>query len=269
MSALTGCHKGAYSTGLVDPDARMDAYALTQSAMNRILGLNGDDALSIDRKRVKQAVMTAVYGSKAEPKKVFGEGEPLTAFYKAVDEVAEGAFSLLDDLLASWQSYSYSHDWIMPDGDHVHIKVMQKVEKQLEVDELGHYNMTAQYKINKGTKGGVSNAANVVHSLDAYLLRTMVRRCNYNKDITEAAMANIQAELMARYPNYKLGEMSEPVAMHYNLYLQTNMLDTAIVPYLTLEQCESLPTDYLVKLNQLLSDVTSYPPFTIEAVHDA
>lgn len=43
----------------------------------------------------------AFYGSKAKPKEIFGEDTPeLNAFYQAAQQVAPGAWELLQDLLA-------------------------------------------------------------------------------------------------------------------------------------------------------------------------
>lgn len=41
---------------------------------------------------------------------------------------------------------------------------MQKKEARIEVDELDHATFTYYYYENEGSKTGLSNAANVVHS---------------------------------------------------------------------------------------------------------
>jgi len=81
--------------------------------------------------------MKSFYGSKAVPKELFGEDTPeLNAFYKAAHQVAPGAWELLQDLLASWQPYTLSHEWKLPDGFDAKVKVMAKREARIEVDEL-------------------------------------------------------------------------------------------------------------------------------------
>jgi len=136
MSALTGCHAGARATGLIDTGERPDAYTAVTDAMNRILlsqGLN----VNVSRSDAKQAVMTSMYGSRAEPKRIFGEDTPeLAAFYQALEEVAPGAWKLLQELLDSWQPYALEHRWVLPDGFVARVKVMQEIEKRLEIDEL-------------------------------------------------------------------------------------------------------------------------------------
>lgn len=156
MSVLTGCVSGATATGCVDPDVRADAYTTVTKAMENALG----GSIDISRDDAKQAVMTSFYGSKAVPKALFGEDTPeLDAFYKAATTVAPGAWELLQDLLASWQPYALSHAWKMPDGFDVKIKVMDKKEARIEVDELNHATFTYEFYENQGSKTGLSNVA--------------------------------------------------------------------------------------------------------------
>jgi hypothetical protein len=161
MSAMTGCEAGADATGLVDPNRRADAYTQCTALVQKRVPTFKASA----RKLIKQAVMTSLYGSKQEPKNLFGEGTPeLNAFYEAMYEMAPGATELLDDLLNSWKPYALQHSWILPDGYDVRVKVMTKQEKRIEVDELNHATFTYEYYENEGQPHGRSNVANVVHS---------------------------------------------------------------------------------------------------------
>lgn len=164
MSAITGCVAGATATGLVDPSARADAYNRTTTFMNEILHKEGIQ-VDVSREDAKRSLMTSFYGSKAKPKEIFGEDTPeLNAFYQAAIKIAPGAWELLQDLLASWRPFALYHAWKLPDGYDARVKVMQKVETRIEVDELDHATFTYEYYENQGSKKGLSNAANVVHS---------------------------------------------------------------------------------------------------------
>lgn len=164
MSALTGCEAGAKATGLVNTGIRPDAYTTVTDRMNAILHSEGL-RVDIPRKDAKAATMTVMYGSRRQPKLIFGEDTPeLSAFYQAVQQVAPGAWELLQDLLGSWQPFALMHRWILPDGFVARVKVMEKVEKRLEIDELDHATFTYKWYENTGTESGLSNVANVVHS---------------------------------------------------------------------------------------------------------
>lgn len=195
MSVLTGCVAGATATGLVNPNVRADAYTSATTAMNDILG----GVLNISRKDAKSALMTSFYGSKAQPKAIFGEDSPeLLAFYEAAQTVAPGAWDLLQTLLNSWRPWALMHRWVLPDGFDARIKVMQKKEARIEVDELDHATFTYEFYENQGSKTGLSNAANLTHSVDAYILRAMHRRCNYDPDIFWNAGNLIEIEMIQR-----------------------------------------------------------------------
>ena len=159
MSAITGCYNGAKATGLVDPDVRADAYTAVTQAMNDDLAQHGLN-VQVSRKDAKQALMTSFYGSTLTPKTIFGEDTPeLAAFYDAAQNIAPGAWQLLQELLASWRPYALEHAWQLPDGFQARIKVKTKRETRIEVDELDHATFTYQYYEYEGQRDGLSNAA--------------------------------------------------------------------------------------------------------------
>lgn len=166
MSALTGCISGASYCGLVYPDVRSDAYTSCTKLMNELLGAQ-DISVNVSRKDAKNALMTTLYGSSAQPKKIFGEDSPaLAAFYETVATMAPGAWRLLQELLDSWNSHALAHCWQLPDGFEANIRVMRKIagqEGRIEVDELGGASFTYEFYSNepvqKGKGKSKSNAA--------------------------------------------------------------------------------------------------------------
>jgi hypothetical protein len=267
MSVLTGCYEGAKATGLVDPNVRADAYTSCTDEMNVILGGN----LVVPRADAKQALMTSFYGSKAQPKTLFGEETPeLAAFYQAAQKIAPGAWELLQDLLASWQPYALEHSWKMPDGYDARIKVMTKKEARIEVDELDHATFTYEFYENQGQKSGLSNAANLTHSVDAYILRSMHRRCNYDREVMEQAAAWIEIEMLERIFGAPR-TMSRPqgkAGYYVDQYNRSTVADVVIVPYLTLDNLQQLGQDYLEKLATIVNGMLQYQPFELVTIHD-
>jgi DNA-dependent RNA polymerase len=270
MSVLTGCIAGATATGLVDPNKRADAYTDCTAAMNALLAKN-NTVVNVARKQAKEALMTVMYGSKAKPKEIFGEDTPeLHAFYQAAQEIAPGAWQLLQELLSSWRPWALMHRWVMPDGFDARIKVMEKVTTRIEVDELDHASFTYEYYENIGSKSGLSNAANVVHSVDSYVLRTMHRRCNYNREIAEYAQQLIEIEMIRRHldgqpnvvvPQGKAGYYVE----HYN---RSGIADVVILPYLDATNIEQLSQAHLEKLAEIVNGMLQYKPFELVTIHD-
>lgn len=266
MSVMTGCVAGATATGLVNPDVRADAYTATTAAMNVILG----GTLNVSRKQAKDALMTTMYGSKAKPKEIFGLDTPeLNAFYEAANQVAPGAWELLQDLLGSWQPYALEHSWKLPDGYDARIKVMQKKEARIEVDELDHATFTYEFFENIGSKTGLANAANVVHSMDAWVLRSMHRRCNYDKDMVIKAAGLLEIALIERSMGVlPTGNATGKLAYYMEQYQRSTIVDVVILPYLTMENIHALSTQHLQKLMEIVQSMLTYEPFELVTVHD-
>jgi len=267
MSVLTGCEAGARATGLVDPNVRADAYTACTETMNTLLG----GGFSASRKDAKEALMTSFYGSKNVPKRLFGEETPeLAAFYQAAQIIAPGAWELLQDLLASWQPYALEHRWKLPDGFDARIKVMKQVEARIEVDELDHATFTYEFYENKGAKSGLSNAANVVHSVDAYVLRSMHRRCNYNREVAEQVAAWIEIEMLERImgANRCTSKPAGKAGYYVEQYERSSVADIVIMPYLTQENLEELSQEHLEELAKIINGMLQYQPFELVTVHD-
>ena len=267
MSVLTGCEAGARATGLVDPDVLADAYSACTTAMDEILG----GGFTVSRADAKSALMTSFYGSKAQPKIIFGEEtKELAAFYEAAKAIAPGAWELLQDLLASWQPYALSHQWVLPDGFDARIKVMQKKEIRLQVDELDRASFTYEYYDNQGTKAGLSNAANLTHSVDAYILRCMHRRLNYDRDVVERAAALLEIEMISRSIGtaQEIADPEDPICEYLDHYERSTVADVVILPYLEPENTTYLSKAHLEKLAELVNNMLQYQPFELVTIHD-
>jgi len=269
MSALTGCMSGAGSTGLVHKDVRSDAYADVQNIMSADLGKELTNA----RKDVKLAVMSSLYGSKQEPKSLFGDDTPeLEAFQKALYKTAPGAVMLLQKLISSWNPGASLHQWQLPDGGVCKVKVMVPKTVRIEVDELAHTTFTYAYEDNEPTEYGLSLAANVVHSCDAYLLRSLIRRCSYNHERVTVLNLAITEELLERELGVEPAEFSgkdESLDYYMNQYARSGVVDPVIIPYLDENLVTILPTAYLAKLNSILEMMLQHKPFPIVTVHDS
>lgn len=104
--------------------------------------------------------MTHLYGSKAEPKKLFGEDTPeLAAFYAGVEIVCPLPNELLSDLIHTWQAYAEVHEWVLPDNYHARVMSTDVMECRIEVDEMDHATFEYAYKVVCGKEHDVKNAA--------------------------------------------------------------------------------------------------------------
>ena len=130
LSTIIGCKVGAANSG-VTGQTRKDIYHKATKVMNKLIGTDS----VWERKVIKDALMTCVYGSVAEPEEAFGEDTPeLEAFYKSAKAVAPGAMKLLPIMLDLWDSEAlyYKHD--LPDGFVSKWKVKDTSEPRVHVD---------------------------------------------------------------------------------------------------------------------------------------
>lgn len=264
MSVLTGCQAGAENTGLIDPNKRADIYTQTTEIMNIILGGVG---LNVERKDAKGALMTAYYGSRQIPKDIFGEDtQELTAFYVAMAQVAPGAWELLQLLLQAWKPFALVHEWKLPDGYDARVKVMTKKRPRIEVQELGGASFTYEYYENEGTKTGVSLAANVIHSCDAYVLREMHRRCNYDLDMVQH-VSGLITDALKDYQSKPMKE-GDKLGYYIDQYNRSTLASTVILPYIIEDNVSCLTQKHLQALQKICLDMLSHKSFPLVTIHD-
>jgi DNA-directed RNA polymerase len=168
MALLSGCVSTAYETNVAFQGNRKDVYQTITDEMNA-------HGVKITRKEVKIPVMTVFYGSKAQPKKIFGPNTPeLFQFYDAVKTKLPGAFALMDTLQSHWRSDVEHHTWTLPDGHVAHVPVIKTVDKNLEIDEMNHIRVAYRASVLSKKARSRALAANIVHSIDGWIVRQMI-----------------------------------------------------------------------------------------------
>lgn len=173
LGVLTGCSKTAEQVNLAPTGVREDVYTKVAMVMNEKYGTN------VCRDAAKKPIMTTFYGSVKQPESVFGEATPeLAAFYATLQDLMPGAMEAMHEIQSCWQGDALAHSWSMPDGHHVYIPNMVAVDKKVEIDNLANSTFTHRAYFNEAQEKGLSLAANVVHSVDALVVREMIRRAN-------------------------------------------------------------------------------------------
>lgn len=167
---LGGCRYTAMETNLINTGKREDVY------------LSIGTQMGISRDKIKDPLMTVFYGSTKQPEKAFGENtDMLKKFYETLFLKLPGAMDVLKMIQSCWDPTAISYSWTMPDKHRVNMKVFGAVDRKIEVDELDHRTFTYRANINMPKTKGRSLCANVVHSVDAYIARELIRRCAKEK----------------------------------------------------------------------------------------
>lgn len=259
LACLTGDRKASLMCNVTDfiedgEVKRRDAYTVVYQEMLSSIGEDG----KIIRDDVKKAVMTALYSSKAEPKRIFGEGQLLYTFYDTMEKLAPSAWELNETMPFFWQKDTKCHSWVMPDNFHVHVKVMATVT---ETVNFLNQPFDVVRKVNEPTDTGLSLGANTIHSLDGMVVREMVRRCNYDASRIKYAQAAINGEHVTFVDEDNNVEM---VLKLWELYRQSGYLSARILNHI--DSTTVLLVD--IPVVQELIDSLPAKPFQIMTIHD-
>lgn len=234
---------------------RRDGYTVVYQHMLSVLGESG----RIKRDDCKQAIMTALYGSEAMPKQVFGEGILLKVFENTMAELAPGVWELNKYWLTCGNPDTNKYTWVMPDGFHVHIKVMVPEAQTV------HF-LNKPYDITRMIQGKEEKtrmlSANTTHSLDGMVVREMVRRCCYDPKLIKYVRELIDGDY--GHYQFEIPGNHEMVTDMWNHYLKSGYLSMRICDYLDHN------TIKLVDVYKIIEMLDSLPakPFKVLTVHD-
>ena len=200
--ALLGCVDTLTMGNCILPegtDVRVDAYTTVfnlltdadsnQSLVTRVYGEGAvleasalEFIMSMPRKEFKEAMIPAFYGSEREPLDRLGAAiAPL--FWQAMEDTMKGAFWYLKMLPQLWRSNICEYTFTMPDGHKVYTPVLgSSTTREWSVmanDEVSFSEKVMCYK-----KVSKAFLAHITHSLDAYVMRNIVAKCEkYGLDI--------------------------------------------------------------------------------------
>lgn len=252
LSVLGRCLTGMVSTGAIG-DEVPDLYTTIVGNVKGFIAA---------RTRVKKATVPHVYASVVVPKKVFTEHYP--AFVKAYADTVPAAEWAKNVLVNSWNPKALFHGWQLPDGGFAHCTVIATKDTK---GSLGSYTYTFRHDINApkefGAKGTKSNAANVTHSYDGYILRELHRRCNYDPIKVNKAIAAITHHLAngSNFCNLKLRNLAM-------LATRFNTVSVVGVEHIRKHEMSDIPEEYLLKLRASLKELLNYRPFNVRTIHD-
>lgn len=268
MSCLTADKQGLMNTGLLGNN-RADLYSAVYNTMKELYRL----PMSYTRSDIKQAVMTFLYGSKAEPKKIFNNDKNIiNCFYQAVQNECGGAYELQEILIDTWNPNTTSHHWVMPDGFEVHIPVI--VEREFEhtfKDGEETYTIPYHLKVEGTKKKSVSNCANVIHSTDGMLVREMVRRCMFDIEHTQEVLwylVNTKDELYEPLCIDDLDNLGKLGELIY-YYEQSKFCSIRIIDEIKSQaDTYKLSKEHRNKLIDILSKMLQHKTIEVICVHD-
>lgn len=264
LSLLTGDIDAAKLCNVInDDDKRNDSYTLI---INKFMHNIGKD-VTIPRKHVKKAIMTAFYNSTARPRELVGE-KLYPVFCNTLEQMAPYCWSLTNFMLEAWNPNATEYDWDMPDGFHVHLPVEFMVEDEFT---FGGKKFTFNHEVVGTQKQGRSLGANLTHSVDALICREMTARCMYNFDklTVSREVKNLNANSSFLTKNTLIKPKDKKSQNKTLLHLldmvqQTGYKSMRILDMVSSDNFWVVPKEILEELIDSLPD----KPFQILTIHD-
>lgn len=187
----------------------------------------------------------------------------LDIFYKTMEEDMPGIWNLNQTLISLWQPDVLKHSWILPDGFHVHVKVMVK-----HTDTVHFLNHPSEviYMVNQPTEDGLSLGANSIHSVDGMVVREMTGRCMYNPE----RIAEVSETIAFASGTKPMRDDTENCKMVKHLWMLAEMsgfLSVRILDYIEGNSIHMIPVDGWKKIHALIQSLPK-KPFKVLAVHD-
>lgn len=254
LSILTGDRNAARISNVIG-QSFIDPYMHLHGSMQKRLGTSE----TIERDPVKQAIMTSLYGSEAEPDKLFS-GVGLKAFYETMETEVPLCWQLntaILDFLKTSEAEEYS--WVMPDNFHVNCPVKEVV--YAEVSCLGTTQIVSR-KVQQPHNRNRSLGANLTHATESFLVREMIRRCNTNRRTRKTVEDLIWKGSTTRVKSSEKNQ--EMTQILWDLYMMTGFLSARILQYLDTESFKLVDSETIRQLMMTIPDKI----FPIKTVHD-
>ena len=257
MSAMGRCIIGMKNTGLINTGIRPDLY---QVITDNIQGFFAE------RKIIKKGTVPHLYGSYAKPVEVFGE-ENYDAFIESCIKTMPMVEFIKDKLINAWNSKADAHTIFMPDAGVAHMKVIDTVEY---TGRFKGFNYTFHVQENKakkfGEEGTTSLGANIIHPYDAYVLRELERRCDYNQKQVEYAKRVLTAFILTG----ECGDTEEAKLLELQALSKVfNIVSFRGIEHVVDGKLAGITEEYAMQLLVQCDEVLSLStPFNLKCIHD-
>jgi len=169
MAALSGCKETAKHVNMINTGRREDVYIEVATKMNALL----TPLEQVNRLIIKKPFMTHWYNKSKQPSLSMNQQK---AFYHVIGNNFPGAEGVKDITNHFWDSTAFNNSWTLPDGHMAKVLVTEVATTRIEVDELNHTKFSYRFESNQPSTISTSLCPNIIHSVDAYIAREMVRR---------------------------------------------------------------------------------------------
>lgn len=273
MSALTGDRNAMRLTNLIEPDKRIDAYT---EIFNYLKSKYPEETKenNLVRQDIKKAIMILLYGgNKSVVRHLKGNEKLYEILLEVCDELIPEVMKLNRDLMDTIVKGEPEYNWIAPDN--FHIKTQMKVMKYEKIRLADGTWIDIKYKDVGFEPKSKCNGANFVHSIDSFIARELIGRCNYNPSSLRNVETLIKLIEMFNEPDKKLTIKSLDhnliLKELYQIYRETKFLSYRFIEYIySPDELQYLfqDTNFKEDLLNLVQTLRKYQPFEVICIHD-
>jgi len=126
---------------------------------------------------------------------------------------------------------------------------------------MGHATLTYLYEENVGSEKGLAVAANLTHQVDAFLVREVVRRCNYNRNHLVFISDLLSLHCLKTSTTSAIHHMEQKALDHQFISLRG-------IEFINEDNVLDFSLSYRNELARLIHEVLSKPSFAVLTIHD-
>ena len=211
----------------------------------------------------KKCIMQFTYGGNSYC--VSNLGTDVHTFHALYKEHLPLVFTFRNACVAGWNDEALAYSWSLPDGFMVNMECTKPIsdipdycDTRIELEIAGkRHHIKPFWSINtplqKGELGTKGIGANLIHSIDAYIMRELVRRCH--------------GQFRTSLEQISIGELkcSNNAKSIYDMWVQTKMVSLNILN--ELKKGDSIPQEYYDAIKDVMLTLPEHS-FYIKPIHD-
>ena len=215
-----------------------------------------------NREHIKKSDMISGYGAgkerisdqlKKDLKELYFEGVE-DFFYQAIDNITPMVSLLKETFMTLWDDNRTDFRWTLPDGFVAQLKPNETVE--ITVNPFGQLPITMVAKAIVNTTKSTSLGVSIIHSVDGFIARELINRCNYDAKALKRLIIDID-EFILLNPEHTPTSYHDMIS-HAVMFRLVN--DEEALSEYSIEQLRIIRNKCIKSLD--------YKPFPVKPIHD-
>ena len=212
------------------------------------------------RDHIKKSDMISGYGAgrelvktqlKNDLKELYFEGAE-EFFYMSIDNTTPMVSLLKETFMSLWDDTRTDFRWTLPDGFVAQLKPNETVE--IEIKPFGQFPIKMLAKAVTNTTKSTALGVSVIHSVDGFIARELINRCNYKEKPLKDLIVKID-EFLLLNPEHK------PTGYH-------DFISHAVLFRLDYEDLYEYSYEQLLDIKRKCIQTLDYKAFPVKPIHD-